>query len=130
MSQDYDSVIHARLKGYAPRPGSAVVHLASCSASTRMRRAVSALGGAWLLAAASVFIPIAHFLLVPGFGVLGVVLFVSRWRVRDRVTQAEGTCPDCGSDMKIQIGGNWNPPHRVSCSDCQRSLVLEPVESP
>jgi uncharacterized protein involved in cysteine biosynthesis len=38
---------------------------------------------AWGAAAVSVFIPVAHFLLVPGFAVAGVVIFVKRMRDRE-----------------------------------------------
>jgi len=125
MGQPDERVFEMHLKGYGSTAREATVRVASFGRSVRLRRAFLGLGFAWLLAIVCVFIPVAHFFLVPGFLCLGAYLFVSRLRVRSSVKQAHGTCPDCHATQDFQIAGNWSPPHRVACNDCQRSLVLE-----
>ena len=125
MGQPDERVFEMRLKGYGITASEATVRVASFGRSVRLRRAFLGLGFAWVLAIVCVFIPVAHFFLVPGFLGLGAYLFVNRWRTRTSVKQALGICPDCDAAQDFQIAGNWNPPHRVTCNDCQRSLVLE-----
>ena len=125
MNQTPERVFEMKLRGYSSNTRDAVVRVVSFGPPARLRRALTGLGVAWVLAIVCVFIPIAHFFLVPGFLGFGVYLFVSRWMVRSSVRQAHGTCPDCDARQEFQITGNWSPPHRVTCNDCQRSLVLE-----
>ena len=125
MSQPEERVMEMRLRGYGSTANDATVRVASFGRSVRLRRALSGLVLAWLLAVVCIFIPVAHFFLVPGFFALGAYLFYSRWVTRTSVTEANGTCPDCNSHQPFDISGNWNPPHRVTCNSCQRSLVLE-----
>jgi hypothetical protein len=80
--------------------------------------------GSWAAALVSVFIPVAHFLLVPGFFLAGLYLLFHNLRVQTSVTAATGVCPDCGREQEFEISGNWNPPHRLTCSGCQRSLLI------
>ncbi len=124
MNQTPESVFEMTLRGYGSNTCDAVVRVVSFGPSVRLRRALTGLGVAWVLAIVCLFIPIAHFFLVPGVLAFGAYLFVSRWRVRSSVKQAHGICPDCDARQEFQIG-NWSPPHRVTCNACQRSLVLE-----
>lgn len=82
------------------------------------------LAAAWLAAVVSVFIPVAHFLLVPGFFIFGLYLLFHNLRLRTSVAEVRGTCPDCGREQEFEIAGSWNPPHHVTCAGCQRSLVI------
>ncbi|UCD25562.1 MAG: hypothetical protein JSW51_06510 [Gemmatimonadota bacterium] len=118
-----------KLNGYSGAQADAVVSVVSFNRAARLKRGLVALAAAWAIAVVCVFIPVAHFFLVPGFLALGAYFFYSRWVTRTKVTEANGTCPDCGSQQAFDIGGNWNPPHRVACNECQRSLVLEFADS-
>jgi len=125
MNQPEERVLEMRLRGYGSTTRDATVRVVSFGRSVRLRRALSGLVLAWLLAVVCIFIPVAHFFLVPGFLGLGAYLFASRWRTSSSVMRAFGTCPDCDASQDFQMAGNWNPPHRVTCNGCQRSLVLE-----
>jgi len=112
------------LHGYSDRLGEARVRIETFDRAGRMRRALVGLAWCWGGALASVFIPIAHFLLVPGFAIAGVVVFSSRLRASTVIHDARGTCPDCGAEQNLDLSGRWYPPHSVTCRACQRSLTL------
>ena len=72
----------------------------------------------------SVFIPVAHFLLVPSFALFGVYTFFERLSTREVVLAAQGVCPDCGKPQQLDISGRWHLPRRVACRHCQRPLQI------
>jgi hypothetical protein len=89
-----------------------------------MKRALKGLGTFWAAALGSVFIPVAHFLLVPSFGLYGIYTFFQRVRADQIAVKVEGTCPDCGRAQKFDTGGRWSVPRTVACRYCQRSLRI------
>jgi hypothetical protein len=113
-----------QLTGYSPTPTAAIVTVQSFDKKERVRRALKGLATFWGAALGSVFIPIAHFLLVPSFALYGAYTFFERLGARQIVTAAEGTCPDCGRKQKLEMGGRWNVPRNVACRYCQRSLRI------
>ena len=78
MNQTPERVFEMKLRGYGSNTCDAVVRVLSFGPSVRLRRALTGMGVAWVLAIVCVFIPVAHFFLVPGFLGFGVYLFVSR----------------------------------------------------
>jgi hypothetical protein len=117
-------VLELTLRGYADAASSATVQILSFDRRTRVRRAVQGLAASWVAATIAVFIPIAHFLLVPAFFALGLYFLFRNLRVKEAVTEARGACPDCGLEQELEVSGNWDPPHRITCRGCQRSLLL------
>jgi hypothetical protein len=113
-----------RLTGYSPIPGTATVTLRAFDTRERVRRAIKGLATFWGAALGSVFIPVAHFVLVPSFALYGAYTFFERLGARQVVTAAEGTCPDCGKTQKLDTGGRWKVPRDVSCRYCQRALRI------
>ena len=113
-----------RLTGYSPTPETATITIRSFDTPERVRRALKGLAMFWGAAIGSVFIPVAHFLLVPGFALFGAYTFFERLGARDVVTAAEGICPDCGKPQQLDIGGRWRLPRRVACRHCQRALQI------
>jgi len=113
-----------RLTGYSPAAATATVTVQSFDKKERMRRALKGLATFWAAAIGSIFIPVAHFLLVPGFALYGAYTFVERLRAREVVMAAEGVCPDCGKPQQLEIGGRWQVPRRVACRYCQRALLI------
>jgi hypothetical protein len=91
----------------------------------RLRRALLALGACWGLAALTILVPIAHFVLVPGFFVLGIVLFVQRMREDATITGVEGVCPKCGEERGFVAGGRVQPHVKATCPVCRNELDLE-----
>lgn len=114
------------IHGYSALPthGSATVECFPIG--LRLRRAGKGLVVAWGLAVVSIFIPVAHLFLVPGFVVGGIVVFVLRAREREVVRAVHGQCPDCGSDQDFEPGGRWILPRDFVCRSCWRTLRARP----
>jgi hypothetical protein len=112
------------LTGYAETPSTATVTLHRFGRAERFRRAAKGAGAAWAAALASVFIPVAHFVLVPTFVALGAFLGWSRARAAVVVVRAHGACPDCGAEQDLDVHGRWRIPHPVACRACRRALTL------
>lgn len=85
----------------ASRPGALRVRL--FTRRERWLRALSILGIMWGVALVTVFIPIAHFVLVPGFLVAGPVAAVLRYRAHENTEEATGECPTCGHPMVVPL---------------------------
>ncbi|HKK08299.1 MAG TPA: hypothetical protein VKA44_05385 [Gemmatimonadota bacterium] len=91
----------------------------------RLRRAAAGLGLLWLLAAVSVFIPIAHLILVPGFFLGGIGLAVVRWKRRDRFAEFRARCPVCGEDHAFDLQEAAELPQRLRCPDLDAPMILK-----
>ncbi len=118
-----------RLRGYSEPTETATISVRSYARPERVRRAVTGLAAAWGAALLSVFIPVAHFLLVPGFVLFGLFLFVTRIRTDRVVVDATGTCPDCGTQQTLDVHGRWHLPRQLACSHCHRILTLAADDS-
>ena len=108
--------------GYADAPGGGSAEVLSFNKGERWGRALKGLGLSWLVAAGTVFIPVAHFLLVPGFFFFGIDVFVSRVRTAEITTRIHGICPDCGAAQDFERGGKWVLPKSLACGECGRTL--------
>lgn len=111
------------ITGYGPTPTNGSASVVSLDGAGRLRRAGAALAASWAAAVASIFVPVAHFLLVPGFLVIGIVSFVVRFRTPKRAVSVRGTCPDCGTDQEFDTSGPWSLPRQLTCGSCHRSLT-------
>jgi hypothetical protein len=112
------------LAGYAPQPSEAVVEIEELGKGRRVRRA---LGGAaaWLGAGVvCVFIPIAHFVLVPFCLVMAFVTGMRRMAQGQIVTAAHGRCPDCGAEQELDLKGPWGGLKDLTCRQCQRPMRM------
>src|SRR5579871_1416321 len=90
----------------------------------RTRRMLKTWGGCWLAALFFVPIPIAHFVLVPGFFFGGLVAAVYISGQKSVVLGGQGTCPSCGKPLKIVRGPDrW--PLSDMCSECQAMVTIE-----
>ena len=106
----------------------ATVRVVSYDRAGRMRRALAGLGLWWGVALVSVFIPVAHFLLVPGFFLYGLYTFLQRLKTDQLAVGGRGTCPDCGQEQELDVAGPWSLPRSTSCRYCQRSIRVTAVE--
>jgi hypothetical protein len=70
----------------------------------RMLRAAKAWGIGWGIAAVTAFIPIAHFILVPTFFLIGPILGFTVYAQERCVVRGTGKCPQCQSDLVIATG--------------------------
>lgn len=77
----------------------------------------------FLLGIASVAIPILHFLTVPIFLLLAVVLSSWSYSVRSIVTGGRGTCPYCHAPFTI-VKSRETWPLADQCSECYRQVTI------
>jgi hypothetical protein len=108
--------------GRTPREGVARVRV--WSAGERAVRVLKGLGACWGLAIVTAFIPVAHFFLVPGFAIGGVVLAV-RWSGQSRTyVEARGPCPACGEEGVFGVKGKFTLPRETECAACGARVAL------
>lgn len=111
------------LSGYHGTPAPATLVVATFDAKARLRRALKGLAGFWGAMVVSVFIPIAHFVLVPSFFFIGIWQFLRRLRQSEQLRGAHGRCPDCGTEQHFELG-SARLPQSVTCGSCHRGLTL------
>jgi hypothetical protein len=92
----------------------------------RTKRSLIRLFSFWGLAAASILIPVFHFLLVPLFFLIAP--FVARKTFNEEVVleACELPCPECKKNMKFtKNSGQW--PLRNICSNCMNRIYFDLV---
>ncbi len=112
------------LSGFSGRPTRGTVTIREFTRAERWRRALRGIGTWWGLGVVSVFIPVAHFVLVPSCALYGAWQCVQRLSTSALATDARGTCPDCGREQSFELAARWRAPQAVTCRSCQRGLQL------
>lgn len=112
------------LTGYGAAPTQGTVTVQEFSKDERVRRALGGLGKWWGIALLSVFIPVAHFILVPSFLLYGIWQFAQRLGTTSRAIDARGVCPDCHAEQTLELAVRWRVPQPVTCRSCHRGLRL------
>lgn len=121
-----DRPVALALFGKPPREGVARVRI--WRPGERVARTVKGLLVCWALAAAALFIPVAHFFLVPGFLIGGIVLAV-RWSEQAETFEgASGVCPGCGREGDYSVRGKFALPKETSCAECRGRVILKARE--
>ena len=115
------------VSGYHGAPTPATLVVAAFDRGQRVRRALKALAGCWGAMVVSVFLPVAHFVLVPSFFVIGIWQFFKRLEMQEQVRGAHGRCPDCGTEQDFELGSRRFP-QSVTCAGCHRGLTLANAE--
>ena len=105
-----------------PTQGTAVI--LERSFVQRMQRALVQLVIFWGLALVSLFIPIAHFVLVPGFLIAGVIAAQRQVKEEQTLLTASGPCPRCESEQKFSPNSRFEPGMKLQCPGCKNDLVL------
>jgi len=108
--------------GAAPTPATATV--LSQPPGERLARTAVALGACWGGALVSVFIPVAHFILVPTFFIAGIAVAVARAREAMRLLGVHGVCPRCAQEQDFEVGGRFTPSRALDCPKCHTTLTL------
>jgi len=108
--------------GFAPRPGTAVV--IEQSTGERVGRVFTGLAMFWALALGGLFIPVAHFVLVPVFLTAGIIMAVKRSREDRRLAEVRGPCPRCGAQQTFKAGGRFAPGRSLDCPACHGSFEV------
>lgn len=95
----------------------------------RTKRALKFGGMCWGFAIVCVFIPLLHFILVPGFLIAGpIVAFVVLSR-ESAILGGKGLCPYCNAALPI-ARAPYRFPISDLCTQCQSSLKIEPAHPP
>lgn len=102
--------------------GIAQAHL--WSAEEKKKRALTGLAITWGLAVLSVFLPLAHFFLVPAFLIVGPFIFFWARRQNGKITALEAACPFCGEALQSS-GSSINWPLRIVCGHCSEQVKIE-----
>jgi len=105
-----------------------VLNCTAYDSSERMKRALTMLFGCWLAAGVSVFIIIAHWVLVPGFLIAGPILAVGRYRQLEALENVECTCPQCSNKVIYPLEANDKLPKWTYCSSCDKGVKIELVD--
>ena len=116
------------LAGYHGVPTPVQLLVATFDGPARTRRAFKGLAGFWGAMVVSVFIPLAHVVLVPSFFFIGIWQFFRRLRVAELVRGAHGRCPDCGTEQDFEMSSRRFP-QSVTCGSCHRGLTIAEAEA-
>jgi hypothetical protein len=92
----------------------------------RSERALKVFGLSWGIGIFCIIIPLAHFILVPGFLLAGPVVAYFFYKQTDIVLDSSGPCPSCEKPFKVaRTRVQW--PISDVCSECHNSVKIFPV---
>jgi len=112
------------IKGVQGKEESGEVRIQSFNPSERLFRALKLLAIFFGLTLVSLFIPIAHFFLAPGFFLAGLVISYLAYGTESVVLGGEGLCPNCGAFLPIARGKEkW--PLSDLCTHCRTQVTIE-----
>jgi hypothetical protein len=114
---------------FGAAPTQATATLVPLGPGRRLARALAALAACWAAAVVAVFIPVAHFLLVPALAIAGPVWACFRLRERQRLVRVRGTCPRCGRSQEFVPGGTVERRPAVDCPGCLDRVVVTTGEA-
>jgi hypothetical protein len=100
------------------------LHITVYDKCDRVIQAAKVLGLYWGLALFSIFIPIAHLVLVPGFFLAGLIMVFLRYRVVSRSDQVTGKCPVNKNEITIHLEPSDRLPLWKYCPVCKAPLHL------
>ncbi len=113
-----------RATTYERPPTSLTAELVEYERSERLRRAAGVFlplfGGALL----SLFVPGWHFIGVPGFLILAIVLGRRRLAEAPALESLQGICPSCGEPQHF-APSNFDLPVTLRCPGCSAFVKLE-----
>ena len=130
MSDDGTEEIGGTLGAFGAPSLAATARVVRQSPQRRMRRALAALGICWGAAIPCLFIPLAHFFLVPSLVTTGIVLAVLRSREDMRLLGVQGRCPRCGVEQDFPAGGRLRGERALDCPRCHNRLTFSAAVVP
>jgi hypothetical protein len=125
MRHDTTSDVPGVLGVFGAAPSPVTVTAAWQHLGRRIGRALIALAISWPLAAACVFIPLGHFVLVPGLLVAGIVVAGRKLREDWSIVRVRGACPRCQREQEFTPGGRLRSGRTFECPHCLNTLRLE-----
>lgn len=122
-SIERDVPVRLHIFGLPRRDG--VARVRERDSAERTARALQGAGVCVLIAAAGVFLPIAHFVLVPGFLIAAPIVGLRRLREAASVVALSGTCPRCDQPRTFDAKGKFAPAMKTSCGVCSFAIDVE-----
>ncbi|MDH5644294.1 MAG: hypothetical protein OEY63_08840 [Gemmatimonadota bacterium] len=113
-----------KFHGYGDSFSTGTAVVVSFDKNARVRRAVRYALILWAIALGGAFIPVAHFLIVPVFGIAGFVILFRTLKTNRTIKAIRGTCPDCGKVQAFEHLGDSEIPREISCAGCMRTLSV------
>jgi hypothetical protein len=99
------------------------VEVVPLTKGSRLGRGLRALAICWGIAIFCILIPILHFVLVPLFLLIGILMFVQQYGQKYFFIAGAIQCPSCQTELKPSNGAfDW--PKREICSHCRADLTL------
>jgi hypothetical protein len=112
------------LTAFGSTPRAATASIIEQSPGQRVLRALSGAGTFWAMALGGLFIPVAHFVLVPTFFTAGIIIGIKRLREDRRLLGVHGACPRCGVEQDFRVGGRFFDGRALDCPRCHNTLRL------
>lgn len=104
-------------------PVLANVALTPLDSSARTKAALKSLALFWLLSVVSIALPIAHFVLVPGFFVAGIVFALGQYKRQWRLEAGNVACPECRQNISLKERAAKFPLSET-CPNCKTVVTL------
>lgn len=96
------------------------------SPQARFLRAALGLVAFWVAAGVCVFIPVFHFVLVPGLAAAGLVFAGFRLREGSSLMGTDGACPRCQAPKQFPPSGRWAADGgTIHCDQCGSLLTVK-----
>lgn len=104
------------------------IRIQEWNAQQRMMRALKVGGACWGFALVSVILPLAHFVLVPGFFIAGPIAAYFLLNQKSMILGGSGICPHCKKHMSIVRSALRFPLSDV-CDHCKHGVSIECIGS-
>jgi len=112
------------MRSNSGKENKAILHTTLYDQPDALKRALKMAGLFLVLAFVTLFIPLAHFVLVPSFLIASVVVPLSVYKIREAYERAEGECPTCGKEVAIKLDAKDRLPLWRYCPECDNSVQL------
>jgi len=122
MPESLQKEIQLRANSGATGPGQ--MHVMRYNERERNMRAAKALALYWLIAAVCILIPVAHFILVPGFLIAGLVVAKRKKGMSEEGLHVQCRCPACAKEVRIELEHSAELPQWRKCPACGEGLEL------
>lgn len=114
----------ALLRYPGKEPSAARVTLRRLGRRDRLAAVAKTWAIGWLAAAAAVFLPVLHFVLVPALFVGAPLVALSKRREHTTLLRAGGACPACGAAVVYTQRRRASAFVALRCEGCGRALEL------
>lgn len=112
------------LYGAPGEEGEAEVEIDVWSTRKRLGNALVKLVSCWIAAALAIFIPVAHFFLMPAFFIAGIVGAWFSGRRKGIVVGTNAKCPRCATSLDLNAAPSCLAIYRT-CNICHQQIFVE-----